>query len=302
MYSKLLVTLDGSGLSECILPYTRVLARKLQLSVDLLRVVEREVVEVAVNPKKNYSYADAEADLRTASNNYLNGVAASFQDVPKVNCFTLVGDPVEMILEKAGETDNTLLAMSTHGRSGMQRWYLGSVADKVLHAVQSPMLLVKGNEQPQSQAGEATIGRIILPLDGSELAEQALPHAKALAAGLDAGIDIVRVYSLLTNAYYAEGYVPNFEEIIDQMRAEISAYISAKTAELSADGLKHSDGIVKEGDPAASIIDLAQATPNSLIAMCSHGRSGVKRWVLGGTADRVIRHSGDPVLVVRGGE
>lgn len=302
MYSKLLVTLDGSSLSECILPYTRVLARKLHLSVDLLRVVEREVVEVAVNPKENYSYADAEADLRTDSNNYLNGVAASFQDVPKVNCFTLVGEPVEVILEKAAETDNTLLAMSTHGRSGLQRWYLGSVADKVLHAVRNPMLLVKGNEQPGSPAGEAAIDRIILPLDGSELAEQALPHIKALSAGLDAAIDIVRVYSLLTNAYYAEGYVPNFEEIIDQMREEISAYVAGKTAELDADGLKHGDGIIKEGDPAANIIDLAQETPNSLIAMCSHGRSGIGRWVLGGTADRVIRHSGDPVLVIRGTE
>jgi len=302
MYSKLLVTLDGSQLSESILPYSRVLARKLHSNVDLLRVIEREVVDVAVNPKKNYSHSDAESDLRTASNNYLSEIAASFDDVQKVSCFTFVGDPVEVILDKAHEQDDALLAMSTHGRSGMQRWYLGSVADKVLHACRNPMLLVKGKESPEAVVQEATINRIILPLDGSDLAEQALPHAKALSAALDAQIDIVSVYSLLTNATYAEGYMPNFEVIVDQIREEIHGYLAAKTSELAKEGLKHSDGIVEEGDPAAKIIDLAQETPNSLIAMCSHGRSGIGRWVLGGVADRVIRHSGDPVLVIRGTE
>lgn len=302
MYSKLLITLDGSELSESILPFARILARKLHLPVELLRVVEREVIAVAVNPKRNYSYGDAEQDLRTSSNNYLNGIVKSFADVSKANCFTLVGDPAEVIIEKASEEDGTLIAMSTHGRSGIQRWYLGSVADKVLHASKSPMLLVKGKEHPQDSEREATINRIIVPLDGSPLAEQALPHATAVATALDAEIGLMEVYSLVTNAYYGEGFMPNFEEIADAMRDEVKAYLTTKITELDTAGAKHGEGIIEEGDAAAKIIELAQKTPNSLITMCSHGRSGISRWVLGGTADRVIRYSGDPVLIVRAAE
>jgi nucleotide-binding universal stress UspA family protein len=302
MYSRLLITLDGSELSESILPCARILAKKLDLPVVLLRVVEREVIAVAVNPKRNYSHSDAEQDLRTSSNNYLNGIVKSFPGVSKANCFTLVGDPAEVIIEKASEEEGTLLAMSTHGRSGIQRWYLGSVADKVLHASKSPMLLVKGKEHTEAGEREATINRIIVPLDGSPLAEQALPHATAVATALDAEIGLLEVYSLVTNAYYGEGFMPNFEEIADAMREEVKAYLTTKIADLDAAGVRHGDGIIEEGDAAAKIIELAQKTPNSLITMCSHGRSGISRWVLGGTADRVVRHSGDPVLIVRAAE
>lgn len=301
MYKKLLVTLDGSRLSESILPHARILARKFDLPVDLLRVVESEVIAVAVNPKRNYSQSDAEQDLRTASTNYLEGIAESFANSRKVSCSTRVGDPAEVIIEKADEEDGTLVAMSTHGRSGTQRWYLGSIADKVLHASKSPMLLVKGKEDT-AHNDEATINRIIVPLDGSPLAEKALPHATAAAKALDAEINMVRVYSLITNVYYGEGYMPNFEEIADRVREEAGDYLETKISELTTAGVKHGDGIIKEGDAAAKIIELAQGTPNSLIVICSHGRTGISRWVLGGTADRIVRHSGDPVLVIRAAE
>ena len=299
MYRKLLVTLDGSELSESILPYARIVARQLNLPVVLLRVVESEVIDVAVDPKRNYSYSDAEQDLRTSSANYLKGIVETFAKGLTVDCFTLVGDPAEMIIGKADEQAGTLVAMSTHGRSGMQRWYLGSVADKVLHASKSPILLVKGVKGSEPHDQEATINRIIVPLDGSPLAEQALPHATAVALSLDAQIDMLRVYSLLTNAYYGEGYLPNFDEIADTVKEEATDYLTIKNDEFVTADVKHGDGVIEEGDAAAKIIELAQETPNSLIVMCSHGRSGISRWVLGGTADRVVRHSGDPVLVVR---
>jgi len=302
MYKKLMVTLDGSELSESILPYARLLARRLDLPVDLLRVVEREVIDVAVNPKRSYSHVDAEQDLRAASTHYLEGIAQSFANARKVNCVTFVGDPTEVIIEKAEEQDGTLIAMATHGRSGTQRWYLGSVADKVLHASKSPMLLVKGKENSGPHDQEATINKVLVPLDGSPLAEQALPHATTVARALDAEIDLLRVYSLVSNVAFGEGYMPNFEQITESVREEARVYLKTKAGELTKEEVKHGDGIIKEGDAAAKIIDLAQETPNSLLAMCSHGRSGISRWVLGGTADRVIRYSGDPVLVVRAAE
>ena len=302
MYKKLLIPLDGSQLSEAILPYGRVLAKSLKIPVDLLRVIEREVIEVAVNPKQNYSIENAEADLRSSCNDYLAGVAASFAETPNVNCFTSVGDAAEVIVDRASADPDALLAMSTHGRSGIQRWYLGSVADKVLHASTNPMLLVKGTGQHESHDGEATIKRIIVPLDGSPLAEKALPHATVWAKALHAELDLISVYKSLTNAYYAEGLIPNFDANRDAMREEAKNYLDVKAEQLSTQGVENASCIIEPGDAGARIIELAQETPNSLVTMCSHGRSGIRRWVFGGTAERVVRYSGDPVLVIRASE
>jgi len=302
MYKKLLIPLDGSQLSEAILPYGRVLAKRLKIPVDLLRVIEREVIEVAVNAKQNYSIDDAEADLRTSCNDYLAVVAASFVETPEVNCFTSVGDAAELIVDRASADPDALLAMSTHGRSGVQRWYLGSVADKVLHASTNPMLVAKGTAEQKSHDGEATIKRIIVPLDGSPLAELALPHATVLAKGLHAELDLVRVSSSLTDAYYGEGLIPEFEEHLDAMREEAKSYLDTKAEQLGTRGVGKASCIVETGDAGTRIIELAQETPNSLVTMCSHGRSGIGRWVFGGTTERVVRYSGDPVLVIRASE
>lgn len=302
MYKKVVIPLDGSQLSEAILPYARVLAKSLKIPVDLLRVIEREVIEVAVNPKRNYFIDDAEADLRSSCNDYLAGVAASFVETPGVNCVTSVGDPAEVIVETASADPDALLAMSTHGRSGVQRWYLGSVAEKVLHASTNPMLVAKGTAEQKSHDGEATIKRIIVPLDGSFLAELALPHATVLAKALHAELDMVSVYTSHTNAYYAEGLIPNFDENRDAMREEAKNYLDVKAEQLSTQGVGNASCIIETGDAGARIIELAQQTPNSLVTMCSHGRSGIGRWVLGGTTDRVVRYSGDPVLVIRASE
>lgn len=299
MYKKLLIPLDGSQLSEAILPYARVLAKGLKIPVDLLRIIEREVIEVAVNPKRNYFFDDVEADLRSSCNDYLAGVAASFVETHNVNCVTFVGDPAEVIVDTASVDPDALIAMSTHGRSGIQRWYLGSVADKVLHASTNPMLLAKGTAQPESQDGEATIKRIIVPLDGSPLAERALPHATVVAQALHAELDMVSVCNSPTHAYYAEGLIPNFDENRDAMQEEAKNYLDVKAEQLSLQGVENASCIIETGDAGARIIELAQQTPNSLVTMCSHGRSGIGRWVLGGTTDRVVRYSGDPVLVIR---
>ena len=213
------------------------------------------------------------------------------------------GHAADIIIETAASDKETLIAMATHGRSGVNRFMLGSVAEKVLRGAANPLLLVRANEAARTDA-EAVLKSVIVPLDGSELAESILPIVEESAKKLDLEIILLRAYAVPYGAYTAgEGFYDpvNLEAFLARLRQEAIDYLESKTAELKRRGLARVSYVAKEGLSADEIIKFARATPDNLIAMCSHGYSGVKRWVLGSVTETVVRHSGDPVLVLRAG-
>ena len=167
----------------------------------------------------------------------------------------------------------------------------------------NPLLLIRSTENAES-AGAANLKSIIVPLDGSELAESVLPSVVDLAQRLDLEIFLLRAFAIPYGAYTAgEGFYDpvNLEALLARLRVETIDYLEKKTAELKQKGLAKVSYHAPQGLSADEIIKFARATPNNLIAMCSHGYSGVKRWVLGSVTETVVRHSGDPVLVLRAG-
>jgi nucleotide-binding universal stress UspA family protein len=148
----------------------------------------------------------------------------------------------------------------------------------------------------------AALKRIIVPLDGSELSELILPHVAALAKDLELEVILLGVYgapsvaAATDNGFYSSGQMVAF---IAGLRAETVTYLAVKTEELKRRGLNKLSFKAKEGLVADEIIAMARETPGTLIAMSSHGRSGMKRWVLGSITETVVRHSDNPVLVVR---
>jgi nucleotide-binding universal stress UspA family protein len=112
---------------------------------------------------------------------------------------------------------------------------------------------------------------------------------------------LFRVFELPAKAYYGgEDYLPDYEALTNQVKAEAQAYLDARVAALKEKGLARVSSLLREGLAAEEIIRCAREHPDSLVAMCTHGRSGLKRWVLGSVTEKVVRHSGDPVLVMRG--
>jgi nucleotide-binding universal stress UspA family protein len=99
--------------------------------------------------------------------------------------------------------------------------------------------------------------------------------------------------------YRFEDYTPDLDELKHELKWEAMSYLDDQVSQLNGKGLVHVFPFVTEGDAAETIIELAKGAPNSWIAMCTHGRSGVKRWVLGSVTEKVVRHSGNPVLVIR---
>jgi len=296
----MLIPLDGSKLAENVLPYARTLAKTLDLRIELLSVVDTMDFAKTTHAGHVRDFDPIiEAAVREGEQ-YLENVARSFTGKTVDNCVVEQGQADQIIIEKAARDKETLIGMATRGRSGIHRWLMGSVAEKVLRGATNPLLLVRGDEEGKSD-GAATLKSIVVPLDGSKLAETVLPRAVELAKKLSLEIVLTRAYQIPLSTYGVAdaAYIPNPNALMNVVKEEASAYLETKVNELRQTGVEKVSSILLVGSGADEIIDLARTTPDNLIAMCTHGRSGVKRWALGSVTEKVVRHSGDPVLVVR---
>ncbi len=296
MYKRILVALDGSRFSECILPYARFCARTLNVPAELLRVVGPEALS-PLSDAQHVRYNDVLGVEKKAAEDYLTAVASSFADPSAVDRTVELGKPAEIIVDRAGTHSGTLIAMATHGRSGIGRWLLGSVAEKVLHATASHLLLVRATGENESGEG-APFKTVVVPLDGSSLAETVLPHVIELARRMDLEVVLLRVCALPAPVYTSQEYMPDLGEVWDQMKKEANAYLEDKIVQLRREELRNVSAVTLDGDAAEKIIDVARKR-HSLVAMCTHGRTGIDRWVLGSVTERVVRHLSEPVLVIR---
>jgi nucleotide-binding universal stress UspA family protein len=293
-YSKLLVPLDGSRIAEQVLPYARLLSRALEIPAQLLSVIDLEEVAPLTSRARGRFLDQVMGEKMRESRAYLEAISRSFAGAG-ARFSVERGKAEDVVIDRAGEKD-TLVAMATHGRSGLQRWFLGSVAEKVLRGAVNHLLLVRATEDGRIE-GEATLKMIVAPLDGSGLAEKALPYVAQLAKGLGLEVILMRAYALPPSAV-SQDFGPHLKDFMTELETEARSYLAEKVEELKQKGLTKVSAVVDFGYGAEEIIALGRKTPDNLIAMCSHGRSGIKRWVLGSVTEKVVRHSGDPVLVV----
>lgn len=295
MYKQILVPLDGSSVAEQVLPYARFLAGGLDLPVALLGIVE---LAFSMSKEKAQYFDATIEDSARRSRDYLKKIAQTF---PRANVSFAVekGRPEEVIIAKAGADKQTLVTMSTHGRSGLDRWLLGSVAEKVLRGSANPLLLIRARAEAKTE-GEMTLKSVVVPLDGSEVAESILPEVIEVAKKLNIQTVLFRACNVPYSAFGGgHSQYPLINELLGGIKAEAREYLEAKTVELKKQGLDKVSYVLQEGIGADEIISFGQRTPDNMIAMCTHGWSGVKRWVLGSVTETVVRHSGDPVLVLR---
>ena len=254
MFKRILVPLDRSLLSECVLPYVRTLAGAWGSTVQLVHATEAHDSGVGMGEQ------------------YLKGAAAGFPSAVRVEITVRSGAPAEVIIDTADDRADTLIAMSTRGTTGLQRWLLGSVADKVLRAARCPLLLMHGGrDSPPSTA--AAIDQIILPLDGSPASEVAFDTAVGMARTLALPLLLVRCVPPIAGADEDE---PALSEIAAG-RDEAEGYLSEKTIDASQQGAEDVSHRVLWGSPVNELIDLAQRHPASLTVMSTHGRSGIRR-------------------------
>jgi nucleotide-binding universal stress UspA family protein len=204
------------------------------------------------------------------------------------------GDAATEILNLADSSGADLIAMMTHGRSGVARWILGSVAERVLQGTTLPLLLVR--EQAHSQHGK--IQRLLVPLDGSALAERALTYAQRLAQETGAEITLLRVLSTADVELKVSRWPPDEEDPAYGRRVTLArSYLKKLAQRMQESGVECRYRVLR-GDPGSCICTTARRSHADMIVMTTRGCSGVTRWILGSVANEVIRGASCPVMVV----
>lgn len=278
---RILVPLDGSGLSEVIVPAAEALARDYKAEVLLLRALSRE------------GLADEEVAAREEAERYLSGMAEamSARGLPRVSWRLWYGEPDQAIVNAAAREGVGLVTMSTHGRGGLSRLVLGSVAESVVRKAPVPVLLIRGS----LVWVRGRVGKILVPLDGSGRSEAVLPVVERLAGPFDFTVELLHVVEPPPAAALPE-ISSRLAEMLSLRYAEGEAYLEKVAGPLEARGLRVSP-TVREGPAVEVIQEQARGAAVGLIAMSTHGRSGLGRLLLGSVAERVLRTAEVPVLL-----
>ncbi len=282
MTRTLLVPLDGSIAAEAVLPYVQLIASGTGAAVRLLTVIPEGEDPSPAGGAFKYLESKAE-ELRAGSLTCSTNVVAGME--------------AQVILAEADARDADLIAMSTHGRSGLMRWVLGSVAQKVVHGGRRPLLLVRARE-----AGEeppARIERILVPLDGSPLSMGVLPYVEEMATALNAELVLYNAV-LPLDIYPGPELTPaRVGSVIDDLLAHGQSFLAGVAKDIEGRSQVKVRCVVTIGFPVDEVLRVASDVKAGLVAMATHGRSGVNRWVMGSVADGVVRRSDLPCLLVR---
>jgi len=302
MFSKILLPLDRSSLAEQAIGPAASIARGSHAVIDVVLVHEPF-------PFAGYTDIPWDGQDEKAENKYVDAIAAELKSGANVSSTFAVmrGPPPERICQRVRDTGANLIVMTSHGRTGFSRAWLGSVADAVMRNSAVPVLMLRP-ERGLTRRGmtEKSIKRILVPLDSSPLANVVIPAAIALAHATHATISIVRVVPIVPIITPIDATMPitNFPLIPDAVATQQLVDETVKQVEEVARRLQEDGGVsvdahvVVSEHVANAIVDFAATHNVDVIAMSTHGR-GASRWVMGSVADKVLRASSLPILLQR---
>jgi nucleotide-binding universal stress UspA family protein len=209
------------------------------------------------------------------------------------------GPAPEAIVGYAEQMDVRQIVMATHGYNGPNRWTHGSVAERVLQSASVPVLLMRVKETRLSNSQQPMCcQRILVPLDGSVRAERVLPVVTPIAKALESEMILFQVPIVYISGWMTGEWFLPVQGVLATAEQGAQDYLLYVATRLQQQGVKASTA-TEIGAVAASIIGYAEANNVDLIAMCTHGRTGLRRWMLGSVADRVLRAGSVPILLVR---
>ncbi len=277
MYKKIVVPLDGSPLAEVALPYAEEVAGKMGSDIVVLTVLPSEEIDV-YQAHQNYSSKIVDTTKRQVEK-YIGNTG---NKAIKVGAATRTGSPAEGILDYVNKGYVCLIVMATHGRSGISRWAVGSVADKVARATtRQPIMLIRAKGAHPDVRAKRILKKALLPLDGSTESEYVIPYFSEVAHSLQMELTLLRVISKNNGGFtgadtYLNDWCQRLEEKGINTRYE-----------------------VRVGLPADQIIDLADELTSDLVVMSTRGQTSVNLWTLGSVAQKVLLGGNTPLLLIK---
>jgi nucleotide-binding universal stress UspA family protein len=314
MYRAILVPLDGSLPSEQSLPYATALARRSGAALQLAYVHTPLLLGEGV-----MYLGTPDVQLWEEEKKYLQGVVNRVKKagVNNVTGHVLEGPIVEALQDHALNEKCDLVVMTTHGRGPVSRFWLGSVADQLVHRLPIPLFLIRTQEETPQPTKEPGIRNILVALDGSPSAEQILEPAGELAKVMGSACTLLRVVPKVAppneqTKQYGWTYEPVEPQIVppseapaqtgadlaDKLRGEAHVYLRRLAGSLRERGINASERIIAHEHPATAILN-ESAGAYDVLALETHGRHGLPRLFLGSVADKVVRGASLPILVHR---
>ena len=297
MFKNILVPLDGSKVAAQALPLAARLARQSNAKLHLLSAIQVEypafVSPIAVDTMPLIPDVNA---LWSQAQDYLaNVVSGDLYNGLEIVTTVDTGEPAQMIVDSAEDAEADLIIMTTHGRSGFSRWALGSVTERVLRHAPCPVLAVREN---------TTIKHILIALDGSELAEATIEPSLELAKQTGAKVTFLRVddkpvdvdYQTINSINHIEPGMADILARSEYNRAE--EYVEMIARRYRDEGIEMSWlGITDNA--ANGILRIAKDRDCDVIAMSTHGRTGIRRWVYGSVTEQVLRAANRSMFIIR---
>lgn len=298
------VPLDGSAYADSALPLAVRLAQASGAALDLVSVY---APPLAVYGGQGAMAIDRRLDteIRAALGRHLTAAAASVTEArggPQAATTLLTGEVVPSLVRHLRDSAPDLVVMTTHGRSGTSRFWLGSVADGLLRASPVPVLLVPPAAAPASLPSEALTPRVLIPLDGTPEAERIVETLTHVLGAGAADIFLLRVVVPLHQVLLSAGFAEEYDRDVKQESEAALEYINDMCARLGEAGIAASGRVRVSESIASAVIESASELGASMIAMTTHGRSPLGRFLLGSVADKIVRAARVPVLLRVPGE
>lgn len=318
MFKHILVPLDGSTRAERAIPIAAQIVRTTGGRIDFLRVVYPPV-DYGMYLTQSQVFLDQEIDTAiAAATTYLEGIARmDILEGLETKVEAIVGAVAPTLLSYAQSSEIDLIVMYSHGYSGLKRWMLGSVADKVVRQSPVPVLVLREHCPDMLSTNKLQVFRALVTLDGSPLAETALEPAVALTNALSpseyGAMHLLRVVDVPTVEGKWKGQANIGIDMQKEAKEDAAEYLMTMIKKLqtgmdSGIPLKLTASVVTDIDVAGAIIREAEGVENTaasgtngyaFIALSTHGRGGVERWVAGSVAERVLHNTQLPILIVR---
>lgn len=327
MIRSVLVPLDGSSFGEHALPYAAQFAHLAQATLHLLHVhqpvnssdgegsafFDHLPTSSPEGMDEELGFLNSSLDEVVCKNRriYLEQIGNRLQGYGPIaiNTIVLEGEVVPSIHEAITENKVDLVVMTTHGRGPLQRFWLGSVASSLLHEVATPLLMVHPKAEAADLARKVSLRRILLPLDGSSLAEEIIAPSQELAGLLGAELELLHVLKPVQATSYAlqafdfgvmdpqiQGQIDTFQE--GQVKKS-QKYLERLATQLNSHSISTTAKVLIADQAVPAILHEAEKSSADLISLKTHGRRGLARMLLGSVADKVVRSSHIPVLVQR---
>jgi nucleotide-binding universal stress UspA family protein len=297
MYDTILIPVDGSTHSKRAAEHGLGLARRFGGDAHLLTVVD---IQAAAGPFDAGGVDDSFVGrLESDGQARLEEVQADLEtEGLALETAVLRGSPARMIKEYADDHDGSLLVMGTQGRTGLERYVVGSVTERVVRSADPPVLTVRAADEPEDRA-VTDYDEILVATDGSDHAAAAVEHAVDIAGQFDARIHAVNVVDVAAIAQSPSVTVPT--DLVETL-ASAGEEATADVASTAREAGLAATTTVRKGSPRDELLAYADENDIGLIVMGTAGRTGLDRYLLGSTTEGVLRRAKAPVLAVRAGE